>query len=423
MATYDSDDALSRSPLLEPQTISYKPVESPPPFLPDDSSSSSLEASSPPAGGPGKKSSKKRRKKTQPSLGDTVLISYLDPNRPDIAKLAGEETINSASQSEAEGSGDEEMGDPPNQPASDQVSNAPNTLAKIAQETLEKCDPPVTSHQERSRVPELAEVNGLNNSHVKKESSEVIDSKESDALDVLKGLSQGSPDGRRTPKLKTTPEEEKPGEDSLATSPNIGRFTIPASEASPMQTLPAIQKSPPRSASASSPGGTQSLPSLQTALAEQDVQMNGTSPVARATYPLPLSGQSPPLNRGDRQIQAHFPPPQPHAPPPYAQLSPQSGKEMQGMSPPGSTHPQLFRSSKPDTPFTPSTVSDQQPTPQSEGSNAYPTPIEHRMSIDTERPPHLNGAPIANGPFSPTGFKCNYPGCTAAPFQTQYLLK
>src|ERR1700722_3598977 len=57
-----------------------------------------------------------RKGKHVPSQGDTVLISYLEPNRPDIAQKAGEIVLNSASQSEdeegeeGEESGVEEMG-------------------------------------------------------------------------------------------------------------------------------------------------------------------------------------------------------------------------------------------------------------------------------------------------------------------------
>jgi hypothetical protein len=36
------------------------------------------------------------------SIGDTVLLTYLDPNRPDIAQEAGQKVLNSASQSEVE---------------------------------------------------------------------------------------------------------------------------------------------------------------------------------------------------------------------------------------------------------------------------------------------------------------------------------
>jgi hypothetical protein len=38
---------------------------------------------------------KKHTKRTRPSQGDSVLISYLDPNRPEIAREAGERALNS----------------------------------------------------------------------------------------------------------------------------------------------------------------------------------------------------------------------------------------------------------------------------------------------------------------------------------------
>jgi hypothetical protein len=434
MDTYGSDDERPGSPLLVPQTINYKPADSPPPFLPAKSSSSSPESTPPPGSARSKKTLRKRRKRTQPSQGDSVLISYLDPNRPDIAREAGERALNSASQSEAGGSDDEAMGDRPNVPPNDQ---APNILRKLAQDSLHQIDEPLDGsdpsdppQHEHVRGPGFAVVNGINGHDVKREPMGPVDPKDTDAAVGLQKMSESSPKDRRTPKIKTS-SDEKSGDELPATSPNLRKFAISASEGSPMQQLPAIQKSPPQSASASSPDGAQSLPSLQTALADAEIkdpdvrQMNGSSPVARTAYP-PLAGQSPPLNRVDgRQIAAHFPHHQQSSTSsPFAQLSPQSSKELQGMSPPGSTHPKLYRSStKGDTPFTPSTLSDHQPTPQStEGSSAYPTPQEHRMSIDGERA-LINGPLAPNGPFSSSGFKCTHPGCTAAPFQTQYLLK
>ncbi len=123
---FDPDeDVRDSSPGLVPTKINYKPVESPPPFIPS-SSSSSASASPDPDGiedhrhgldnsirpAVKKRSKRKRRKKkrrTRPSQGDAVLISYLDPNRPDIAQESTRRPLNSASQSEAGDEADEDM--------------------------------------------------------------------------------------------------------------------------------------------------------------------------------------------------------------------------------------------------------------------------------------------------------------------------
>jgi hypothetical protein len=69
------------------------------------------------------RSIRKRRKRTQPSQGDSVLMSNLDPNRPDIARDAGEETLDSDSVSEAGGNDAEDAWEGEN-PAKENVTAA-----------------------------------------------------------------------------------------------------------------------------------------------------------------------------------------------------------------------------------------------------------------------------------------------------------
>jgi hypothetical protein len=56
-------------------------------------------------------------------------------------------------------------------------------------------------------------------------------------------------------------------------------------------------------------------------------------------------------------------------------------------------------------------------------STDHPTPTEQRGGIKVERLSLINGHPQPNEPHNSTGYKCPHPGCTAQPFQTQYLLK
>lgn len=65
---------------------------------------------------------------------------------------------------------------------------------------------------------------------------------------------------------------------------------------------------------------------------------------------------------------------------------------------------------------------------QSSGNDGYSTtnttPIESASSIDGTPKPMLPLPPgMQHLPSAPGIFTCDYPGCTAAPFQTQYLLK
>lgn len=55
-------------------------------------------------------------------------------------------------------------------------------------------------------------------------------------------------------------------------------------------------------------------------------------------------------------------------------------------------------------------------------ATSYPTPTEQVGVCMGDRHPLAVSTPQANG--GPVGsYKCTHPGCTAAPFQTQYLLK
>jgi hypothetical protein len=148
----------------------------------------------------------------------------------------------------------------------------------------------------------------------------------------------------------------------------------------------------------------------------------------------------------------HYPPPSQY---PQAQTSPVStysdtspqepfphGRELPSLSPPPGpgvavSHPYWFTG-----PRRPSQASENgppfPPVPQAEGSYPPPpttdgsapasvggTPRDHRMSIDdTPRPtPTAPLPPQQTGPAPVGGFRCEHAGCTAQPFQTQYLLK
>lgn len=229
--------------------------------------------------------------------------------------------------------------------------------------------------------------------------------------------------------------------DSVAISPMLRRFTIPNSERSPTETLPAMQNSPP-SSSSKSPGGQQNLPSLRAiALEPFDPLLDGRSQneiaphgINRPSFSMgngtlnstpvnpipPRSGQYPsPQTRMNGQFNSSYPHGVPS--PAYSDASP---RDSTNMSPPVGRPPSqnFFPNGR--------TPQNEELTPQSaeshRSSNSFSTaPSPHPSQIDSDRTrptlPPLAG--LQSGPLMTGSFKCDYTGCRAAPFQTQYLLK
>lgn len=250
-------------------------------------------------------------------------------------------------------------------------------------------------------------------------------------------LSDGRPASSQTERL--SPRDES---DSIATSPALRQYAIPPSEGSPMETLPAMT-SP--TVALKSPNAQQSLPSLASQLGH----------LAEGAPPPPTQ----PLPRPNRQSFSssgalHSPPKEVNAvrAPPYKSLHTRPNAPYQGVYPatepsPASTSsavsPQEYgpgqnpRSMSPPSKFGPRQYQTNGLTPQSDA----PTPLSatstqqsmRTMSSDSsnggdgmkdpDRPtlPPLTGG--TGGPLIGGGFKCEYGGCTAIAFQTQYLLK
>ncbi|KAF2174666.1 hypothetical protein K469DRAFT_686026 [Zopfia rhizophila CBS 207.26] len=93
---YNSDDAPPHSPGLQPIRVKATPSPSPPPSI-----SKGAECLKP--------RKRRRERKTRPSQGDEVLMNFMDPSSPDIAKAAGQSPLNSASGSETSEPEDEKL--------------------------------------------------------------------------------------------------------------------------------------------------------------------------------------------------------------------------------------------------------------------------------------------------------------------------
>ena len=440
---YDPDeDIRSSSPGLVPTKINYKPEESPPPYIPTSSSSSASLSPGPDeskgdrlnldASTPSVKKSKHRKKRkkgrTRPFQGDAVLISYLDPNRPDIARQVAQQALNSASQSESGDGGEKDMSsgggggddDDENGRTNDKRRDIPraaelqNTAcAALNDDAMKDSTPerPAASAQlARFRTGDCVMELGLIAEDVPKSTS-------------LNGIQDSSVPSRTLyPPLplkimasSLAPKAEVEA-DSIITSPALAKFAISAAQANPESTLPAMQKSPPRSMSLHSPDGTQSLPSLQIALSQiSDKPIvetpTGASPFSQSTGPSPtlnrphyLAGNSGPSSSA------------------YSNPSPASSKDMTSMSPRGyPNHSNFWRCAPKDGSLgTTSPASAPGVTP---GTTYSTTPKDIFTSPENSTGTQLlNGPMAANGPFPTTTFKCTHPGCTAPPFQTQYLL-
>jgi hypothetical protein len=427
---YDPDDVGNRSPLPEKVTVDYGPHLSPPPSVPPSSSGESDEDLASEAEIEKAKRSKKsktRKKKHKASIGDTVLLNYLDPNRPDIAQKAGLQVLTSASQSEAE---DEEKtetedGSRAHKNSSEAIltAKAAEALAVVSDDDLEMVDTPQDQPPEpkKENVPDAPATNGVIHHDQEPEPSQAFTKPgppaARSALNVIPPPRQPRPPLVISDERPQPAEERNRDEDSTPISPTLAKYAISPSNANPESILPAMQKSPPRSASAHSPEGTQSLPSLHTTL-------SGLSDPGINPSPFPPSSAHSPQFVRHSTFSSQTTGPSPGT---YSQPSPV-------MSPPGysgqpghPSHPSYWRRAPTEGSMSTPSTYEASPASVSNPSSAqsYPTPNvqDHRGSVEGSSTPQLLNGPLqANGPFTSSNFKCTFTGCTAAPFQTQYLL-
>ncbi|KIV83090.1 hypothetical protein, variant 3 [Exophiala sideris] len=442
--------APNRSPPLEKAEPVLTPRESPPPLVPVYPSSDSSDVED--AGEFRPSRSRKSRK---------------DPNQVDVAADAERYALASASQSEAE---DEEEEEDLNED-DDEENEAGSASARMLVDN------------ELVRHEALPALNGVN--AIAAAALHAINDKDGDfpmihspqsspktnqvhghatGYQVLSDFSYTRRDGCFTPPKQkscstscwnTNPPSREASlanhglrlqldtsqghDDSLLTSPTLGKYTITPYDPDPDVVLPAMQLSPSPSSPASSPQQKQTLPSLRTTLGgyhSSSTGFPGLSRVPTHHSPRPVDQFGPTLS---------FPPPT-HT----------------GMSPP-SHHPRnIYRTATVDSSI--STSSEYTPassaaasTPASSiftpspaaSSNLYPLttlPEEETSALHLQEM-HQEIRQLSKGPttFSeqspesdhdPLGkeasnsirsladglYRCTYDGCNAAPFQTQYLL-
>ncbi len=227
------------------------------------------------------------------------------------------------------------------------------------------------------------------------------------------GIIEAPPKG---PKMIFPPMEDPQNPSSKHHRPDFDQFTLPALQD------PSTGHSPNASNTKLPPIHTQLGPVLPPPPTGPPTRTT-RAPSAPSAPPfslLPVTAISPPLTRVEPSPRDHYraPLPQSKIPPsPYQHPSPVSLQAASVASSPVSQQP-CWRGAKPLGPYpydSQSIASNRSP------AASYPTPIDHPSVCD---PGSFTPSSQGNVATAPTGtFKCSHPGCTAAPFQTQYLLK
>ncbi len=380
-----------------------------------------------------------------------MLIGLMgDLNTPDIARSAGQEPLNSASQSEAD---DEAM----------QLDDGRSTgkeiysLMQTARDGLDAVDgndgstedPNGISKSDSTRrvrptiqVPLPKESSLSGDVRLKGESGSLLQRAPSDPKVSIPSTTGSS--GSRVGQYKQNPTASSRRRSSSGRSdsfqairsPDLRKYAIPASEGSPKETLPAM-KDPSSSLSSKSPTGQQSLPPLHAINLEplnDDIRTNNLN--HRQSFPLPNGSlHSPPMSSIASKmspypsrltpLNGHFPPFPSNQPSPVGTFN-ESPRELYrpvqdptSMSPPG----------KPNQPQNPSarTSQSEESAPLSAESYTSTGTFSSGASPNGDQT-KIDGTqrllpPLGSGPLMTGIFKCDHPGCTAPPFQTQYLLK
>lgn len=253
-------------------------------------------------------------------------------------------------------------------------------------------------------------------------------------------------------KVRTSPSRDeaqrRASKDSIADSPTLRKHAIPIEEGT-ANTLP-VPASPSRDAAASSPTG-QSLPSFRqltgqlgqlTELAEAATQQDARAPPA-------IHHHSQSFSSASQSPMLPFFPSYSNS----AQTSPTGYYHPDPRSPTGATSDGHQYGSPKQYPVTAYYTDRRRSSAMTETAPNFPPPMPslptnsssgeshgatssstdgysttHTTPIDGPIPTEGIQRPILPPPPGMTviplgGFKCDYPGCTAVPFQTQYLLR
>lgn len=384
--------------------------------------------------------------KTQTRYGDSVLINFLAPDRPDIAAFERDDSLTDSFRQDRspvekkppilDGLGGLKKSlplDPPKEPPKP-IAAAP-VHPQDETTTPGDRDPPVKDHE-----PSLSPRNKLPSPLPRlAPSGDITTSRPLDFKSPLQRPHRPSISTLTYPDRRLSIDQPPPLKD-IKQSPDLNhRISLPS--------LPSLQSlSPPSSCAATSPdnsgvngngngnGNTQVLPSIHSALSGLSPsdfppsRLNGISP-----YSYPPSTSSQADSPHDRLPRQFFP--QQIPPSPFSHFSPVSAKEASNnpspsqsywrtQAPPAPPPPPPPPSQPAETPHNAPTPYDMSPMTTKSPATSYPTPTEQVAPTPPagERDT-FNGVQQPNGLAAPGSYRCTHPGCTAAPFQTQYLLK
>ena len=392
-----------------------------------DSSSDSPEPEQLPPG-----SKARRRPRAQASRGDAVLIGFMGGlNHPELANRAGEEVLPQSDSEPSSVANEAEGTSGPVEQADDLVDSAGSAPSTSDAKPLERQRVKGSSETKtEARGPKQTEeecFQELASSHEAQSEDGSENPSPRQISDSTPGVAATDIRSSRSPISSRSSTDRELGHKAM--SPALRRYTVPSADQTPGDTLPAMQTSPPTNTSRS-PGPPRDLPSLHDSglkpLLDGGSVKNGlhahSAPSASSAGLSPAAGSkmarfpsSP--GRSNSVFSPNFAHGQPS--PAYSNASP---RDATIMSPPSRPNIQ--------PPTFPPKSAGEALTPQSADSctSGYtgassPLPGGEPMEIDRAGrilPPLVPhpGPPIINGHF-----RCKHEGCTAAPFQTQYLLK
>jgi hypothetical protein len=447
-AFYSEEEICPRSPGLERVYPRAAPSPSPPPVV---TKVVHLSVSSPSSS---RRQKKANRRKTQPTQGDWVLIREMAPNEPEIARQVSQQALNSDS-SDSEHADEDEMED---QSPTTATSTSGHDAVQLVQSSTQTASiqpgkdapsHPTATSTHRDSVLE-ADIRANSFMSERRASGVVYESSLGNGIrhnigdaKSMTGLAFAIHSASPTNPLSQRRDSSATAHPNEDLSTNLHQLQIPE----PDNRLPIIQ---PQTAlnDAPSPNTQHSLPPIahmvgdlpRSASISEEVRTNGPvhrqsmssltqSPTARTRQmsisshahtpvsPFPLSASSPisassDLQRGDIFLRSGS-----------GHVFGVDNRRPSQASENGRYPPTLHSASTSE-----GYQSSDGPSP---GSQQTPTENRQRhMSLDGTLAnsaiilPPPNGSGIQQmGQHGIGSFRCEYPGCNALPFQTQYLLK
>ncbi|KGO76244.1 hypothetical protein PITC_036700 [Penicillium italicum] len=376
---YDSDDAFNRSPPMEAIKPNYGKSETPPPFA-------STSEKDDDAAGSGKPNQPKPRSST--CEGDRVLLGVSAPNHPEIAATARISTLEPLTGNlkhfkqppdfDPRGRFNPFRDDPPQKISLEPKINSGSGSASSIGIENKPFQKKFTPTPLKPKQPETGVKNEV----------------QRDRLLSISGPGQRSPQG--LPYIKTS-SDIKP------------EFTP----------LPSLKLMQPLAKSPDSSSDKQTLPSIHKAISELS---DFCPPVNTIPSPFALSSCPGSTTSGnDSPFDRTFPGKFSIPPSPFSHFSPVSLKDS-STNPSPASHSSFWRRTPQSEMLSVQTPYEASPVTAKSPTTSYPTPTEqvgvgmddrHSLAAST---PQANGGPVGS-------YKCTHHGCTAAPFQTQYLLK